>query len=84
MGDEEDKGGSWVEIIRCFLGALAGLFGIPSVFGGLLVAGVASRMDPSIAGYEQTAGFIRLGLLAAAVGAFLRLAAWLAIFNTKE
>jgi hypothetical protein len=84
LGDEEDTSGSWVTITRCFLGALAGLVGIPLVFGGLLAAGVASRMDPTIAGGGQTAGCIRIGLLAAALGALLCLAAWLAVFNTKE
>ncbi len=42
--------------MKGLLGGLAVLIGIPLVIGGLFVAVMASTVDPTIAGEQQTQG----------------------------
>ena len=71
--------------LKVALGVVAGLFGVPLLIGGLSAFVMAGYIiDPTIAGGGQTEGMAAIAFVAASVGAFSCLAAWLLVRSATK
>ncbi len=68
-----------VAFIKVLLGVLAAFIGIPLLLAGLFVYFVASTVDPTIAGEQQTQGWVDIGSWTTMVGFLLCLSALLCL-----